>query len=281
MIDHRGKSTYRVYKCKELAESLQQALAIDVKDESTATHPECVCKPFKLTIVYAHGIGVPKKHIIPFQWNTHKAEGCTVRNKVKINNYTHVEICNIRQLCEHFQKTSKGGANGEVDSSNWCLAKHTYPCHCTSYCNRSWLSRAPDNLSCPSKLECPLCFEILSQSIELPCSVLVCAKCIITWLKVAGTVLCPCCHSAVPPASLRPASDLIILLLNDILVQCTSCGRNMRTGAFVGHKCTSSLTRSEANMAGDVLRHVVSNSPPDECLVKVPTGGRVKCIYYI
>ena len=65
-----------------------------------------------------------------------------------------------------------------------------------------------------------------------------CAECITAWLKVAGTVLCPCCHSAVllVLASLRPAS-LIILLLNDILVQCTSCGRNMRTGAFVGHEC--------------------------------------------
>ena len=90
-----------------------------------------------------------------------------------------------------------------------------------------------------------------------------CAECIIAWLKVAGTVLCPCCHLAIPlaPASLRPASDLIILLLNDILVQCTSCGRNMRTGAFVGHECTSSLTRSEANMVGDFLRRAVSNSP--------------------
>ena len=56
-----------------------------------------------------------------------------------------------------------------------------------------------------------------------------------------STVLYPCCHSAIPLAlaSLRPASDVIILLLNDILVQCTSCGRNMRTGAFVGHECTS------------------------------------------
>ena len=79
-------------------------------------------------------------------------------------------------------------------------------------------------------------------------------------------------------AYLRSASDLIILLVNDILIHCTSCGRDMRTGAFFGHKCTSSPTRSEANMAADVLRHVVSNSPPDECLVKVPTGDRVKCI---
>ena len=43
MIDHRaGKHTYKDYKCKEL---LQQALAIDVKDDSTATHPELVSYP--------------------------------------------------------------------------------------------------------------------------------------------------------------------------------------------------------------------------------------------
>ena len=50
----------------------------------------------------------------------------------------------------------------------------------------------------------------------------------------------------------------------------------MRTGAFAGHEYTSSPTRSEVNMAADVLRHVVPNSPPDECVVKVHTGGRVK-----
>ena len=149
---------------------------------------------------------------------------------------------------------------------------------------------ATDNLSCLSKLECPLCCEILSQPIELPCSVLACAECIIAWLKISGTVLCPCCYSDIPmaPASLRPASDLIISLLHDILVHCTSCGRDMRAGAYVGHQCTRSPTRSEVNMAADILRHVISNSPPDECVVKVPTGGRVKCfitfwphIYYI
>ena len=50
----------------------------------------------------------------------------------------------------------------------------------------------------------------------------------------------------------------------------------MRTGAFAGHESTSSPTRSEVNMAADVRSHVVPNSPPDECVVKVPTGGRVK-----
>ena len=122
---------------------------------------------------------------------------------------------------------------------------------------------ATDNLSCLSKLECPLCCEILSQPIELPCSVLACAECIIAWLKISGTVLCPCCYSDIPmaPASLRPASDLIISLLHDILVHCTSCGRDMRAGAYVGHQCTRSPTRSEVNMAANVLRHVISNSP--------------------
>ena len=101
---------------------------------------------------------------------------------------------------------------------------------------------ATDNLSCLNKLECPLGCEILSQPIELPCSVLACAECIIAWLKISGTVLCPCCYSDIPmaPASLRPASDIIISLLHDILVHCTSCGRDMRAGAYVGHQCTRS-----------------------------------------
>ena len=85
VIDHRGKCTYTVYKCKELAESLQQALAITVNDDCTVTHPECVCKSCKITIdrvIQARSLGVPKKLIVPFQWYAHKAEGCIVRNKV-------------------------------------------------------------------------------------------------------------------------------------------------------------------------------------------------------
>ena len=87
VIDHRGKCMCIVYKCKELAESLQQALAINANDDSAATHPECVCKPCEMTIdrvIQASSIGVPKKHIVPFQWHAYKAEGCIVRNKVHI-----------------------------------------------------------------------------------------------------------------------------------------------------------------------------------------------------
>ncbi|KAL5479256.1 hypothetical protein EMCRGX_G022753 [Ephydatia muelleri] len=130
---------------------------------------------------------------------------------------------------------------------------------------------ATDNLSCLSKLECPLCCEILSQPIELPCSVLACAECIIAWLKISGTVLCPCCYSDIPmaPASLRPASDLIISLLHDILVHCTSCGRDMRAGAYVGHQCTKSPTRSEPIT---FMRVVQANSPATTACAKSLNG---------
>ncbi|KAL5484105.1 hypothetical protein EMCRGX_G020553 [Ephydatia muelleri] len=130
---------------------------------------------------------------------------------------------------------------------------------------------ATDNLSCISKLECPLCCEILSQPIELPCSVLACAECIIAWLKISGTVLCPCCYSDIPmaPASLRPASDLIISLLHDILVHCTSCGRDMRAGAYVGHQCTRSPTRSEPIT---FMRVVQANSPATTACAKSLNG---------
>lgn len=82
VANHRGKTPYTVYNCSELAESLQQALAIDVNNDSASMHPQRLCKPCKVTIdrqVYARSTGAPMKRIIPFQWYTHTTEGCTVR----------------------------------------------------------------------------------------------------------------------------------------------------------------------------------------------------------
>ena len=86
-------------------------------------------------------------------------------------------------------------------------------------------------------------------------------------------------------ASLRPASDLIILLLNDVLVHCPSSGRNMRIGAFVGHECTSSPTGSEVHMAADVLIGIWSPTAPlmsawSKSLQEAELSVFIICWYY-
>ena len=57
---------------------------------------------------------------------------------------------------------------------------------------------ASDNLSCLSKLVCPLCLELILQPTELSCSVLACARCVIAWLTISGGVSCPCCYLQEP-----------------------------------------------------------------------------------
>ncbi|KAL5502641.1 hypothetical protein EMCRGX_G009446 [Ephydatia muelleri] len=102
-----------------------------------------------------------------------------------------------------------------------------------------------------SQLKCQLCSNLLTQPLELPCSALVCTKCIVEWVAATGAENCPCCSDDGPLLSsrIRPASNLILLLLADILVHCVSCSRDVKADAYEAHKCTTSLTPIEEREA--------------------------------
>ena len=57
---------------------------------------------------------------------------------------------------------------------------------------------AKHNLSVLDQLECPVCLDILTQPMELPCKAMACAQCIIHWVATTGSVHCPCCYSCEP-----------------------------------------------------------------------------------
>ena len=82
-------------------------------------------------------------------------------------------------------------------------------------------------------LECPVYLDILTQPMELPC----CAQCIIHWVRTTGSVHCPCCCSC-EAMHIKPVSNLVILMLKDVLVHCTICTRDMRAGIYEHHECT-------------------------------------------
>ena len=93
------------------------------------------------------------------------------------------------------------------------------------------------------------------------------------------TLQCPCCSSDahLVPSHIRPAPDLILVLLNDILVLCVKCNREMKAHSYEGHECASCLTASEERTAAGILKRTVSTSP-DKSIIKLATGGAVKCI---
>ena len=90
----------------------------------------------------------------------------------------------------------------------------------------------------------------MSTVFQLPCSAPVCTKCIVEWVAATGAENCPCCSDGpLLSSQIRPASNLILLLLADILVHCVSCSRDVKADAYEVHKWTPSLTPVEEKEA--------------------------------
>ena len=123
------------------------------------------------------------------------------------------------------------------------------------------------------ELKCVVCANVLSQPLELPCGKLACTRCIVERVTASATV-CPCCllDGGLVPNEIRPASNLIQLLLKDVLVQCVVCHRDVKAGYYEEHECTQSLTAGEEREAAGLLKRAISTSPD------LATGGTVRCI---
>ena len=84
-------------------------------------------------------------------------------------------------------------------------------------------------LSMVDTVKCPICLYMLHQPIELPCHAYVCSSCLKEWIRVTVRLKCPCCYSvtSLQPAELIQPPELIIRLLGDIMVHCTSSGTDV------------------------------------------------------
>ena len=93
--------------------------------------------------------------------------------------------------------------------------------------------------------------------------------------------MCPCCSEddSLVPREIRLTSNVALLLLKDVLVQCMVCHRDVKAGCYEGHECTPSLTAGEEREAAALLKRAISISP-DKGIIQLPTGGAVKCIQY-
>ena len=133
-------------------------------------------------------------------------------------------------------------------------------------------------LSAIDHLKCPVCLEILSQPVQLPCQSLVCASCVTGWLTVSASSQCPCCFSdtALDPGSINPAPSLILQLLGDVLVDCPTCKVCVKSRSFGEHQCTPQpkrVNQDELQVTSSVIHQLLSESP--ENLVEIPTKGTV------
>ena len=134
-----------------------------------------------------------------------------------------------------------------------------------------------NNSAILDQLQCLICLEILCQPLELQCRELVCTTCMVRWFEVfsCSNVKCPCCFLDAPllPSALKPAPPIIMALLQDIHVECSSCKKNIRIGDYNIHDCDVKPTKDEVKMASQVLSKLAATSP--DKTISIPTDGLV------
>ena len=100
------------------------------------------------------------------------------------------------------------------------------------------------------------------------------ARCLTEWIHLRGS-FCPCCYDTSPLecTQLKPASRMVQLLLNDVMVSCASCKRNVRAADYDTHTCTDEVNREEMQLVHTVV-HRMLDASKENC-IHIPTGGTV------
>ena len=116
-----------------------------------------------------------------------------------------------------------------------CTTKSHTKCHQLTLSNTQLLSAIDE-------LYCPICLSVLRQPIQLPCDRLVCTLCLVEWIHLRGSC-CPCCYSPTPLecTQINPASRIILLLLNNVMVLCAACKRSVKAVKYDTHCCTEEV----------------------------------------
>ena len=98
-----------------------------------------------------------------------------------------------------------------------------------------------------------------------------CARCLTEWIQLRGS-FCPYCYDTSPLecTQLKPASRM---LLNDMMVSCASCKRNVRAADYDTHTCTDEVNKEEMQLVHTVV-HRMLNASKENC-IHIPTGGTV------
>ncbi|KAL5487002.1 hypothetical protein EMCRGX_G019554 [Ephydatia muelleri] len=145
-----------------------------------------------------------------FAWAVHTDEGCKV--------------------CEHFNVSAKGHARKHTVGRGHQpgLTPNKLTAHLLEIATPPVFSHesypplaSQNNVTVLNELKCVVCSNILLWPLELPCRKLVCTRCVMEQVA-ASTTVCSCYSKdgSLVPREIGPASNVTLMLLKDILVQC-------------------------------------------------------------
>lgn len=144
-----------------------------------------------------------------------------------------------------------------------------------------------DNSPVPRKdIECPLCSDVLCQPVQFDCGAMVCSSCCHQWVAAATQPSCPCCYKGHPycPASIRPAPDMVMSVLDSLNIICSKCNGKLQAGEQRRHLdsgCTEGVlvpspSQSKHMIVSGFIRRMLSESPDGSTItIPPPTSGKV------
>ena len=217
---------------------IAKKFAIDTNNDDNRVHPEHFCLSCKGALDRAisamHKNIHYKRSTAPFQWEMHSDLEC------KVGDYTcaHIKyevlllyrcVSTIMKVQEaHLQKEQKNctipGINPNMIIG--CVNKTAPPPVISREHPDPRLPLPKHNLSVLNQFEYSVFLDIVTQPMELPCKAMACAQCIIHWVAM----------------HIKLASNVVLLMLKDVLVYCRICTRDMRAAMYEHHECTPSLT---------------------------------------
>ena len=121
-------------------------------------------------------------------------------------------------------------------------------------------------LSVAEMLLCAICQKTLDQPIQLSCDTLVCTGCVVQQLTASAQTFCPFPHQLMPE-TIKPASQMILSLLQDVLVRRMTCKQDVKAGDYSSHNCNSHDPK-ELYQVSTTLQHMLA----EQSIIKLPTG---------
>lgn len=196
------------------------------------------------------------------------------------NNATECKAIEL-QICNHFSSLKRKGRPKKANHHNTMLL-HKAITGCTP--TPSTIPKHIKDSPLPRKdIECPICCNVLCQPIQLDCGAIVCSSCCHQWVETATQPSCPCCHKGHPfsPASIRPAPDMVMSVLESLIITCSKCNSKLQSGQHRRHLesgCKDCVlpSESEEKIASGFIRRMLSNSPDGSTIsIPPPTSGKV------
>ena len=300
------ESEYK-YSCNDNINLLQKC-GIHVGNDKSHIHPHAFCRACRAKAMrFSDGKQV-QCSLQCHQWTEHTESGCDVCNLFRNLTKGGRRHKQGKKAGRPFNGSSQSIANGILRNASlsWKSAISLSP------------SRFLPSTSVPlDDLTCKMCACIVDRPVETPCGKLVCAVCISASISESdlASFNCPSCNTfhTITNSSYTKVPVVVTKVLGDLLISCdkSSCSQivalknlkahidsgcrlalptfspsKMTVAQITSRPLTSPPTRAETNVATNIVKRLLSSSPPEfepgpsvfNKIVRLPTGGQVSML---